>query len=229
MGLSFLAPAFVAFASTAGVFLLALYIGEAQKIWIEGIQTRVNSTALMLGLMKVGNSQLIIGENANDPILKGIKMLGFTDRLTEIIQGLRERELRLSTQFRRLLLVRVFLGINVLPLSGHKHRLTCFTGNITTALAPLVTFIVFVVIANSTGRTLNTSAAFTGLSLISLLSSPMHIMISTIPMLNASMACFVRIQTFLNSDARKDHRLPLSPSSGLNESQNPARRPKASN
>ena len=31
-------------------------------------------------------------------------------------------------------------------------------------------------------------------------------------MLNASMACFVRIQKFLNSDARQDHRLPLNPS-----------------
>jgi ATP-binding cassette subfamily C (CFTR/MRP) protein 1 len=38
----------------------------------------------------------------------------------------------------------------------------------------------------------------------------MNTMIRTIPELNASMACFTRIQTFLNSDARQDHRLPLN-------------------
>ena len=37
----------------------------------------------------------------------------------------------------------------------------------------------------------------------------MNAMIRTIPMLNASMACFDRIQKFLNSDARQDHRLQL--------------------
>jgi ATP-binding cassette, subfamily C (CFTR/MRP), member 1 len=82
-----------------------------------------------------------------------------------------------------------------------------------------VTFVVFVLIAKSTGRTLDTSAAFTGLSLISLLAGPMNTMIRTIPMLNASMACFARIQTFLNSNARRDHRLPLDSSSNGNEAQ----------
>jgi hypothetical protein len=37
-------------------------------------------------------------------------MLGFTDRLTTIIQGLRVKELCLSTKFRRLLIFRVFLS-----------------------------------------------------------------------------------------------------------------------
>lgn len=53
LGLSFLATGFVAFSSTAGILGLARYIGNAQKIWIEGIQTHVDSTASMLGSMKV--------------------------------------------------------------------------------------------------------------------------------------------------------------------------------
>jgi ATP-binding cassette subfamily C (CFTR/MRP) protein 1 len=53
IGLPFLATTFVAFASTAGILGLAYYIGNAQKIWIEGIQTRVDATASMLGCMKV--------------------------------------------------------------------------------------------------------------------------------------------------------------------------------
>jgi len=37
-------------------------------------------------------------------------MLGFTDRLTTIIQVLRAEELCLSIKFRKLLILRIFLG-----------------------------------------------------------------------------------------------------------------------
>lgn len=38
---------------------------------------------------------------------------------------------------------------------------------------------------------------------------PMNILVQTIPALNAAMACLYRIEFFLKSDARQDHRLPL--------------------
>lgn len=75
--------------------------------------------------------------------------------------------------------------------------------------APFATFAVFVVVAKYTGKQLDTSAAFTALSLVSLLASPMNTLIRSIPELNSANACFKRIQDFLNSDARKDHRIPL--------------------
>jgi hypothetical protein len=53
LGLSFLAPAAGAFISTLCLILLTKYIGRAQKIWNEGIQTRVDVTTAMLGSMKV--------------------------------------------------------------------------------------------------------------------------------------------------------------------------------
>lgn len=53
LGLAFLAPAAVAFISTITILWMAKYIGNAQKIWIQGIQTRVDVTASMLGSMKV--------------------------------------------------------------------------------------------------------------------------------------------------------------------------------
>ncbi len=43
-------------------------------------------------------------------------MLGFTAILTDIIQGLRITELKLSNLFRRLLCVRVFLGEKLLAI-----------------------------------------------------------------------------------------------------------------
>jgi hypothetical protein len=53
LGLAFLAPAAVAFIATAVIFWIAKYLGNAQKIWIQGIQTRVGVTATMIGSMKV--------------------------------------------------------------------------------------------------------------------------------------------------------------------------------
>lgn len=58
LGVAFFAPALVAAISTICILLLAKYIGNAQKIWIEGIQTRVDVTATMLGSMKVSVSHV---------------------------------------------------------------------------------------------------------------------------------------------------------------------------
>ena len=74
---------------------------------------------------------------------------------------------------------------------------------------PLVTFTVYVIIANITGTRLDTTKAYTSLSLISLLADPLNYMIYFIPQLVGATACFGRIQTFLKSEARRDHRLPL--------------------
>ncbi|THV45348.1 hypothetical protein BGAL_0499g00020 [Botrytis galanthina] len=173
LGLPFLAPFSIALLCTAGILLMANWMGNAQKIWIRGIQTRIDITTSMLGSMKA------------------VKMLGFTDSLTTMVQSLRVKEVHLSQLFRRLLCGRVFLA------------------NITGIISPLVTFTVFVISANVTGRTLSTSTAYTSLSLIALLADPMNTLVRTIPQINSAVACFERIQTFMLSDARKDHRLPL--------------------
>ena len=78
-----------------------------------------------------------------------------------------------------------------------------------TLFGPLAMFAVFVIIANVTGTELDTSKAYTSLSLIALLAEPLNTVIYSIPQLVGAMACFSRIQVFLKSDARRDHRLPL--------------------
>ncbi len=87
--------------------------------------------------------------------------------------------------------------------------LTSHAANSTTAIAPLVTFAIFTISARSTGQTLSTASAYTALSLVTLLSTPMNIFVQAVPNFNAAMACFARISSFLNSDIRRDHRLPL--------------------
>lgn len=76
-------------------------------------------------------------------------------------------------------------------------------------LGPLATFTTYAIVANVTGIELDTAKAYTSLSLIALLADPLIIMISFIPQLVGAMACFSRIQAFLQSEARRDHRLLL--------------------
>lgn len=58
LGVSFLAPTGVALISTVSVIGVSRYVGGAQKAWNQGIQTRVDVTASMLGSMKVRTSPI---------------------------------------------------------------------------------------------------------------------------------------------------------------------------
>lgn len=80
----------------------------------------------------------------------------------------------------------------------------------TATIAPLATFVTFVIVSKSTGQPLNTGSAYTSLSLIYLLSDPMVVMFRTIPFVSAALACFSRIQNYLLSESCTDYRLPLS-------------------
>jgi ABC-type multidrug transport system fused ATPase/permease subunit len=80
----------------------------------------------------------------------------------------------------------------------------------TATIAPLATFVTFVIISKSTGQPLNTESAYTSLSLIYLLADPMVVMFRTIPFVSGSLACFSRIQNYLLSESCTDYRLPLS-------------------
>lgn len=189
VGFAFLAVAMVATIGVVTTIWLSRFMGKAQKRWIQAIQTRIDTTASMLGSMKA------------------VKMLGFTDILASMVQGLRVSELNLSGLFRRLTCVRVFLGKAYPPFrQSVTHDLT---GNSIILLGPLATFTVYVLIANVTGIKLDTTKAYTSLSLIALLADPLNIMIYFIPQFVGAMACFDRIQAFLKSEARRDHRLLL--------------------
>jgi hypothetical protein len=56
LGLSFLGPAVVAIVSTLCIIQISFHIGKAQERWNEGIQTRIDATATILGSMKVSDA-----------------------------------------------------------------------------------------------------------------------------------------------------------------------------
>lgn len=186
LGIAALAPAVLSFLSTVGIMSMAKFMGHAQKIWMKSIQTRVDVTATMLGSMK------------------SVKMLGFTDWLVGIVQGLRVKELQEARLFRRLLMLRVFLA------------------NSLSTLGPFVTFVVFATIPEN-GHPLNVNSAYTTLSLISLLASPVNTFIRAIPAMNTALASLNRIQEVLQSDTRRDHRIFVTDS--LTTTRQPRSRP----
>ncbi|EED18573.1 ATP-binding cassette transporter, putative [Talaromyces stipitatus ATCC 10500] len=176
LGVVCAAPVVLALVSTVGILAIANLMGQAQKSWMKSIQTRVDVTATMLGSMK------------------SVKMLGFTDWLGEMVQGLRVTELAVASLFRKLLIFRVALA------------------NLMLTLAPFTTFAFYSIVLASQGHILDAETAYTVLTLISLLGTPMNDMIRTVPMMNAAMASLNRIQGFLQSDARRDNRLYLDDS-----------------
>lgn len=79
-----------------------------------------------------------------------------------------------------------------------------------TFVAPLASLIFFVILADSNGQKLDTAKAYTTLSLLSLITGPINTLLRTIPALNGALACFERVQAFLESEARRPHVLPLT-------------------
>lgn len=76
-------------------------------------------------------------------------------------------------------------------------------------LAPFVTFLVFALIQDYEKLNFTSAAAFTGLSLVGMLSNPVNTMLRTIPTLKAALACFDRIEKFLESPSRELIFIPL--------------------
>ncbi|CAD6444127.1 60b16ecd-be56-4dd7-8a73-79a1312dfe40 [Sclerotinia trifoliorum] len=122
--------------------------------------------------------------------IRGIKMQGLTAPLAEDLQELRVKELDYAKPFRR----------NIIA--------TAVTSNITTLCGPAITFVVYILIQRTKdSATLRIGQAFTSLSLISLLSTPVSEMVQSIPTFAAAVGCMERIQTYIKTKDRSDPRL----------------------
>lgn len=73
----------------------------------------------------------------------------------------------------------------------------------------MLCFTVYALVQQARGSgELNIEKAFTSLSVITLLTSPIFSVIYSIPALQSTVGCLHRIQTYLTTDSRQDHRLP---------------------
>ena len=174
IGIALLGPLFVTMVAVSGPFFMAKYMGAAQKIWMDKIQMRIDMSVKML------------------QSIKGIKMLGLGEKISNTIFQLRENETRNSLKMRRLFVVMIAFG------------------NMSDILAPGAAFIIYVIVASVNGKILDVSSAFTTLSLISLLVAPIRATVFAVTPLIAAVGCLDRIESFLASATKRDHRLVLS-------------------
>jgi ATP-binding cassette, subfamily C (CFTR/MRP), member 1 len=148
--------------------------------------------------------------------MKGFKMAGLTQKLNEIIQHIRIAEVMSGYKFRMMMVWNLVIGRpSRLNLSGAlKLTATAFTP---LHLSPVITFAVFTAANRSIGGSLTVARMFTSLSLLSLLTQPLSQSFQRIPKFLAAISCFQRIQAFLQTETKSDHRLminaPLSESS----------------
>ncbi|ODA80883.1 hypothetical protein RJ55_03843 [Drechmeria coniospora] len=133
--------------------------------------------------MKVWNEAIQRRISATSNVMgfmREVKMLGMVPLWTTTIQSLRVAELQCSKRFR------IFIAyLNVL-------------GNAPSALAPLISFGVAIALAGkSSQQSLSISAAFTSLSIISLIAEPLAHLLASVPSFVSSFGSFDRIEAFL--------------------------------
>ncbi|TLD27952.1 canalicular multispecific organic anion transporter 2 [Venturia nashicola] len=131
--------------------------------------------------------------------MKTVKMMGYTNYIANTIQAARMSELAASKTFRKFMTV-----INSIVLIPKQ-------------LSAPFTFMVFV-LAVQHGREaggLTASRAFTSLTIIELITTPLGLALQAISSVTSSLACLDRIQAYLQSPNKVDqHRLPTSACSG---------------
>jgi ABC-type multidrug transport system fused ATPase/permease subunit len=121
--------------------------------------------------------------------MKGVKMLGLNSKMSSIVYQLRLDEIAKSLKMRKLFVVMIAFG------------------NMSDIFAPGAAFIIYVIVAAVNGQRLDVTSAFTALSLIALLVAPIRQIVFAVPPLIAAVGCFDRIQTFLSSPTKRDHRM----------------------
>ena len=120
--------------------------------------------------------------------IKGLKMMGLTDYASESLRKLRIHELEVSKKFRNFI-------VWIITIANISNELTP---------AVIITAAIFWTRSGPGGFTVN--EAFTSLSIVALISTPIAELTAVYPQFVASLACFDRIQTFLSSDERQDGR-----------------------
>ncbi|KGQ06661.1 Metal resistance protein YCF1 [Beauveria bassiana D1-5] len=111
--------------------------------------------------------------------MRAVKMLGLSPRMFSVLYKARDVEIETSTRYRWTLIGQIFFS------------------NAPLMFAPVVTFIVFVAIANARhDNSFLAGKAFTSLSLISLLTEPTFLLIQAIPSVYECLSSFDRMQEF---------------------------------
>ncbi|KAL4734230.1 P-loop containing nucleoside triphosphate hydrolase protein [Aspergillus similis] len=170
VGVACIVPALIVLVFVCATFKLSAASSTSQRAWVEKVEDRLRITSLSLER------------------IKEVKMLGLSETISSMIQGLREAEIAASAVFRKLLIVRVVLS------------------NAPTNLAPMATFVVYAIIALvRDDQSILAARAFTSISLISLVTTPVLTFIQALPAVIQCLGCFDRIQEYCHETTRSQH------------------------
>ncbi|TIC97218.1 Canalicular multispecific organic anion transporter 1 [Colletotrichum higginsianum] len=108
--------------------------------------------------------------------MKNLKMLGVATHTQSLVQDLRLQELNAAKKVRWMMVA----------YNASANALGIFT--------PIVTFVLFVLVASLKGSALDTETAFTTTALLGLVTHPANMIMSIVPQAIGSLAAFERIQ-----------------------------------
>ncbi|KAJ5580032.1 uncharacterized protein N7459_006017 [Penicillium hispanicum] len=195
LSLACLAPIALVLAADLDISSLVLTVGaskisaaasSAQRQWIERVQERLRVTSATLAG------------------IKSVKMLGISPVVSSVISNLRQAEIKTSSIFRKILVATLCLCKSLTCVSCSPDLLIpslAALGPIN--LAPAFTLAIYVIIAVYwKDATLLTAQAFTSIALISLLTTPVTVLIQTLPKVTQCIGSFDRIQTYCNTASR---------------------------
>ncbi|KAK0708156.1 putative ABC transporter [Lasiosphaeris hirsuta] len=124
--------------------------------------------------------------------MKVVKMLGFQRHLADRAQALREEELKVASRVRWMMVY----------YNASANALGIFT--------PAITLVLYVVIAATKGRELDTETAFTTIAILSMVTHPANMVMTIVPRMVAASAGLARIQEYLLRPSLTDARAVLS-------------------
>ncbi|CRG84683.1 hypothetical protein PISL3812_01936 [Talaromyces islandicus] len=167
-------PAAISLAVFYVTGLISKTFPKRQAAWMQAVRQRVAFTSNYLNM------------------IKAVKMLGLSEQVSAIAQGLRFHELNLQKKFR------------------HSMVMMNLVAGISANLSPVITLSVYTGIAFCTGRNpLTVAQSFMTLSIILLAASPLSNLVYSVPRAVGAIECFQRIQEYLLETPRHDYRRSL--------------------
>ncbi|VUC23771.1 unnamed protein product [Clonostachys rosea] len=186
LGLTFMAPLiFSAILSLATGAQSGPYI-KRQKEWLEATEERVGLTASVISSMK------------------GVKILGFVEKIHAKIRALRHEEVNRAKKVR--VFMALFAILQTLSLSGTRW----------------ITYTVFGIVAllNPSNNSFGVNRLFTSLAILNIFMERLEIFLRQMPALASAFGCLRRIETFLLLEMKRDGRLEGSIGSFATSSSN---------
>ncbi|KAI1858524.1 uncharacterized protein JN550_012571 [Neoarthrinium moseri] len=163
----------VSLAALAPVAIIIIFFAATHPL------TRAAKSAQKQWIERVQDRLRVTSSMLDD--MKAVKMLGLSRVMSNIVHGLRKTEIETSKRYRKLLVYLILMSNS--PIN----------------LAPVATFAVYVVMSVYwKSGSLLTAQAFTSITLINLLITPVIIFIQNVPELFKSVGSFERIQEYCN-------------------------------